>query len=402
LHSYKSSLTNLSNEIKTASKNITSIQYNSLNLPSKVTFKDGSTITYLYAADGTKLRTVHKTGSTATTTDYCGNVVYENGSQKYLLTEEGYVTLADNKYHYYLKDHQGNNRVVISSTGTVEETNHYYPFGEVFAATNNVQPYKYNGKEFDNKNGLNWYDYGARHYDAALGRFISVDPMAEKLYAWSPYVYCLNNPTVYVDKNGEFPFLPNLIGAVLGGAVEYGGQIVGNIMTKGFIPSAFTEIDVADLAVAMSEGFVTSGGSIIRNAMTKTLIGVGTEVLQNAVDVKISSEGMDVSVNDIKEIAGNTAIGLVGAQVKTSKNVSVMQPKSNNQVVKQARQQHHAQGKSLSAAEAKRLQLQNKSRNEMIKEVNKAVSDYSNETVGDVLSSSIKSLIDEEEKEKIK
>ena len=123
-------------------------------------------------------------------------------TQKLLLTEEGYVTLADTKYHYYLKDHQGNNRVVISSTGMVEETNHYYPFGGVFAATNNVQPYKYNGKEFDSKNGLNWYDYGARHYDAALGRFISVDPMAEKYYGISPYTYCGNSPVNRIDPTG--------------------------------------------------------------------------------------------------------------------------------------------------------------------------------------------------------
>ena len=191
------------NLTKDLNKNITGIQYNCLNLPSKVTFKDGSTITYLYAADGTKLRTVHKIGSTTTTTDYCGNVVYENGTQKLLLTEEGYVTLADSKYHYYLKDHQGNNRVVISSTGTVEETNHYYPFGGVFAATNNVQPYKYNGKELDTKNGLNWYDYGARHYDAALGRFVSVDPLAEQDYAVSPYTYCGNNPVLRIDKDGR-------------------------------------------------------------------------------------------------------------------------------------------------------------------------------------------------------
>ena len=182
------------NLTKDLNRNITSIQYNCLNLPSKVTFGNGNTITYLYAADGTKLRTVHKAGSTTTTTDYCGNVVYENGSQKYLLTEEGYVTLADTKYHYYLKDHQGNNRVVISSTGMVEETNHYYPFGGVFAATNNVQPYKYNGKEFDSRNGLNWYDYGARHYDATFGRFVSVDPLAKQDYAVSPYTYCGNNP----------------------------------------------------------------------------------------------------------------------------------------------------------------------------------------------------------------
>ena len=75
------------NLTKDLNRNITSIQYNCLNLPSKVTFKDGSTITYLYAADGTKLRTVHKIGSTTTTTDYCGNVVYENGTQKLLLYE---------------------------------------------------------------------------------------------------------------------------------------------------------------------------------------------------------------------------------------------------------------------------------------------------------------------------
>jgi len=116
------------NLTKDLNKGITNISYNCLNLPSVVTFSDGSTVTYTYAADGTKLKTVHKTGSTTTTTDYCGNVVYENGVQKLLLTDEGYVTLSDSKYHYYLKDHQGNNRVVINQSGTVEETNHYYPF----------------------------------------------------------------------------------------------------------------------------------------------------------------------------------------------------------------------------------------------------------------------------------
>ena len=85
----------------------------------------------------------------------------KTGVGRLLLTEEGYVTLSDKKYHYYLQDHQGNNRVVLSSSGAVEEANHYYPFGGVFASSGNVQPYKYNGKELDAKKGLNWYDYGA-------------------------------------------------------------------------------------------------------------------------------------------------------------------------------------------------------------------------------------------------
>lgn len=191
------------NLTKDLNKGISTITYNVLNLPNMVTFSDGSTIAYTYGAAGTKLKTVHKTGSTTTTTDYCGNVVYENGVQKLLLTDEGYVTLSDGKYHYYLKDHQGNNRVVINQSGTVEETNHYYPFGGVFASSGNVQPYKYNGKELDAKKGLNWYDYGARHYDAVLGRFTTNDRFAEKYYSMSPYQYGANSPVGNIDVNGD-------------------------------------------------------------------------------------------------------------------------------------------------------------------------------------------------------
>ena len=191
------------NLTKDLNKGISGITYNFLNLPNVVTFSDGSTITYTYGADGTKLRTVHKIGSTTTTTDYCGNVIYENGVQKLLLTEEGYITLSDSKYHYYLKDHQGNNRVVISQSGTVEETSHYYPFGGGFASAGNVQPYKYNGKELDTKKGLNWYDYGARHYDAVLGRFITVDALYDKHFKVSPYVYCGNEPVGRIDPDGN-------------------------------------------------------------------------------------------------------------------------------------------------------------------------------------------------------
>ena len=191
------------NLTKDLNKGITDIQYNCLNLPSAVTFSDGSTITYVYAADGTKLRTVHKIGGATTTTDYCGNVVYENGAQKLLITEEGYITLSDNKYYYYLKDHQGNNRVVINQSGAVEETNHYYLFGGVFASSTSTQPYKYNSKEYDTKKGLNWYDYGARHYDAVLGRFMTVDPLAEKYYSESLYTYCYSNPINCIDPSGK-------------------------------------------------------------------------------------------------------------------------------------------------------------------------------------------------------
>jgi len=190
------------NLTKNLNKNIADIQYNYLNLPKSLTFGNGNSITYTYDADGNKLRTVHKVGTETLTTDYTGNVVYENGAAKRLLTEAGYLTLEDGKYHYFIQDHQGNNRVVVDEAGNVEETNHYYPFGELFASSNSIQPYKYNGKELDNRNRLEWYDYGARFYDPTLGRWNAVDPMSEKYYNVSPYVYCMNNPINLIDING--------------------------------------------------------------------------------------------------------------------------------------------------------------------------------------------------------
>lgn len=195
------------NLTKDLNAGVSKIQYNCLNLPLRIDFSAGGFAQYGYTMDGVKRRKQYMPepdSRSPVTVSYCGNVVYEESEARILLTEEGYVTLDDNKYHYYLKDHQGNNRVVIGQSGAVEETNHYYPFGGVFASMGNVQPYKYNGKELNARKELNWYDYGARQYDAALGRFTTVDPLAEKYYSMSQFGYCGNNPIRYIDPTGMF------------------------------------------------------------------------------------------------------------------------------------------------------------------------------------------------------
>lgn len=191
------------NITKDLNKGISNIKYNLLNLPEEVTFTNGNSTKFFYSAEGEKLRTVHTTGSTTTQIDYCGNIVYEAGVQKYLLNQEGYYDLEAGGYHYYLKDHLGNNRVVITQSGTVEQTTHYYPYGGTFSSSTTGQPYKYNGKELDTHNSLNWYDYGARYYDPAIARWTTQDPLAEKYYGWNQYNYCGANPVIHRDKEGK-------------------------------------------------------------------------------------------------------------------------------------------------------------------------------------------------------
>ena len=229
---------------------------------------------------------MHVLNGSAITTDYCGNVIYESGTQKLLLTEEGYVNLANsNTYYYYLKDHQGNNRVVINSSGTVAETNHYYPFGGTFASTN-AQPYKYNGKELDSKNGLNWYDYGARHYDATLGRWFVVDPLAEKDYLNSSYSYCGDNPIVRIDPNGKIWDTVWDIGNVL---YDIGSAIVSHISGDHEKAQEYW-MDAGSDVVAMAVPFVPAGASKVVKIARKSE-DVGSSIIRGRIsETKVLQE----------------------------------------------------------------------------------------------------------------
>ena len=290
------------NMTKDRNKGISNITYNTMNLPSRIEFENGSRATYLYSADGTKLQVKYETsyagllasgppsGSASTaiadihTIDYVGDKIYEDGVLSRILIEGGYVDYSGETpiYHTYLTDHQGNVRVVVDENAAVKQVNHYYPYGALFAeSTNgNVQPYKYNGKELDRMHGLDWYDHGARHNDAAIGRWHVMDPLCEKYYDVSPYAYCAGDPVNAIDPDGK-----SIWTKMLKTTMKIGSRVASNGLRELGKAATYTEAvsDIKENATTVVDG----------NASTIDRIGAG---------VSLASELLPVSVGDVKGI----------------------------------------------------------------------------------------------------
>ncbi|WP_281925798.1 RHS repeat domain-containing protein, partial [Flavobacterium collinsii] len=133
-----------------------------------------------------------------------------NGVLKFFPTAEGYVEPQGSSYNYVYqyKDHLGNIRLSYDKTLAIKEESNYYPFGLKHEGYNTVKTgvenkYRFGGKELQDELGLNMYDFGARNYDPALGRWMNIDPLAEKYPNISPYVYVANNPINAIDPDGR-------------------------------------------------------------------------------------------------------------------------------------------------------------------------------------------------------
>lgn len=232
---------NNGNLITDSGKDITEIKYNHLNLPYEVVFGNGNKIRWMYDATGKKLRKNVIGGNETNEVNYIDGIEKDVLNGDFIYHEEGrvYLTAVLNPddpsgdplipagtMAYTIKDHLGNARVTFADLDgngwiTIEDNpntqieepqellqeNHYYPFGmnmvgPWYSTEGSSDKYQYNGKELNTEFDLGWNDYGARWYDAAIGRFTGVDPLAEAYSPISPYAYVANNPLSNIDPDG--------------------------------------------------------------------------------------------------------------------------------------------------------------------------------------------------------
>ena len=228
-------------------------------------------------------------------------------------------------FHYYNQDHLGNNRSVVRENGYVQQITNYYPFGGVFSTNEaaytkspDAQSYKYNGKELDRTHGLDWYDYGARNYDATLPMWDRVDPLCEEFYHITPYAYCYNNPVNTVDPDGRIGIVG---GALIGAGVELASQLIGNYDTNMSVIDNLSEnVNWTNVAIAAGEGALTSGASAFKRTGAKLAVSA---VSSTAKEVSSHmKKGGDINFkecgkNVVSSIAINYAAGKI-AKVGTN------------------------------------------------------------------------------------
>jgi RHS repeat-associated protein len=185
---------------------------------------------------------------------------------------------------YVIKDHLGDTRIayadingdgVIATPSEILQENNYDAFGYGLDGVymNHSNPdnlYQYNGKEKNDDHSTGMYDYGARWYDAGVGRFTTIDRFADKYTSLNPYQYGANNPIKYVDINGDSIGINIVPGGGSNGKDRYDFTVTGKIIDDtrvGLSPKKLEKLR-KEIVKGIQESFTGSDEDVEYNVTT--------------------------------------------------------------------------------------------------------------------------------------
>ena len=294
------------------------LQYNLLNLTKRISSGGTTLADYHYLADGTRAAAERGDG---TGVQYRGSLIYTKEADGGLeldcaLTSGGRIAndAGTLQVQHFIRDHLGSVRTVVDgSTGDVLETSDYLPFGKRWELTGGqaaqtitdpTNRWRFSGKETQSfyNPAIPYNDFGARLHDPRTGRWLGVDPMAEKYYSLSMFGYCAGNPIKNTDYNGA-DIWDKIAGVFIG--------VTSNVLPVPGLRDAYSPNDpldynsslmAADKASTMvGEAMIAAG--IAASAAGKDGAAVGLAVTASGVG---TPEGIAIStVSGTAAVAGD-------------------------------------------------------------------------------------------------
>jgi RHS repeat-associated protein len=270
-----------------------------------------TTVAFLYDNEGNRVEQVVTQNATTTTTVYVGNVeqVATTGSSTtsttYYYANGQRIALAVNGVVSYLaSDRLGSAVVALNTSGSATASLLYAPYGGT-RYSNGTMPtdYGFTGQHADGATGLDYYN--ARYYDPLAGQFTSADTILPgsgyDVFGLSRYAYVEGNPVVRTDPTGHcFPICAIIAGFVVGAAIVYGAQVIGNLQKGQGWHSFTTNINLGNVLLGGVAGAAIVGtlvaaptivGFLATAARTAPAVSaVGTATTATAATAKLRSE----------------------------------------------------------------------------------------------------------------